>query len=147
MKRASRDWCHFLPGMLSGRLLLLMECFVRARNPEVHSRPSRERPLYMGGPFFLRMHYISLVKFTLRTTEAGQTIESINCTRWPIQEECGKEFDPELWYKLKSRYSAHICEPLNINIIHLTTEGNDEKVRFIQWYSFIIAPIKHEWIL
>jgi len=81
MKRASRDWCHFLPGMLSGRLLLLMECFVRARNPEVHSRPSRERPLYMGGPFFLRMHYISLVKFTLRTTEVGQTLEFVNCTR------------------------------------------------------------------
>lgn len=52
-------------------ILLLMECFVRARNPEEHSRPSRERPLYMGGPFFLRMHYISLVKFTLRTTGVG----------------------------------------------------------------------------
>lgn len=44
-KRTSRDWCHFLPGMLSGRLLLLMECFVRARNPGEHSRPSRERDL------------------------------------------------------------------------------------------------------
>lgn len=91
-KGASRDWCRFLPGMLSGRLLLLMECFVRARNPGEHSRPSRERPLYMGGPFFLRMHYISLVKFTLRTTGAGQTpVGFVNCTRWPRGEECENE--------------------------------------------------------
>lgn len=52
--------------------------------PERYSRPSRERTLYMGGPFFLRMHYISLVKFTLRTTGASQTVGFVNCTRWPV---------------------------------------------------------------
>lgn len=55
-KRASRDWCHFLPGMLSGRLLLLMECFVRARNPGEHSRPSRERETSLHGWSILLTH-------------------------------------------------------------------------------------------
>lgn len=116
--------------MLSGRLLLLMEGFVRARNPEVHSRPSRERPLYMGGPFFLRMHYISLVKFTLRTTEAGQTLGFVNCTRWPTWEECWNEFGPETWWNILD-LRCYICDhPWNINTARLTRKESHEKVSF-----------------
>lgn len=143
-KRTSRDWCHFLLGMLSGRLLLLMECFVRARNPKVHSRPSRERPLYMGGPFFLRMHYISLVKFTLRTTEAGQTIGFVNCTWWPTREECGS--DPEMLITLrndnKNWYVLLSVIRLNINTTHLTKTKSNEKVSFVSRYIIIIGFTK-----
>lgn len=106
-----------------------MECFVRARNPGEHSKPSRERPLYMGGPFFLRMHYISLVKFTLRTTGAGQTVGFVNCTRWPSGEECENESEWETWWKFESRCNICLFFLLSINTIQLYESEN----LFLSW--------------
>lgn len=63
--------CRFLPGTQLVRLLRPMECCccIRARTTLECTRDQVERPLYMGGPFFLRMHYISSVKFTPWITE------------------------------------------------------------------------------
>lgn len=89
----------------------------------------------MGGPFFLRMHYISLVKFTLRTTGAGQTVGFVNYTRWPTYEKCGERVGGK---KREIRIEISRCSisgRLNINYDPLNGQGKCREIYFFFFSS------------
>lgn len=119
----------------------------RAQPRRALEAESRERPLYMGGPFFLRMHYISLVKFTLRTTGAGQTVGFVNYTRWPTYEKCGERVGGK---KREIRIEISRCNisgRLNINYDPLNGQGRCREIFFFFFFFFEILrhDCIHDW--